>query len=72
MVSGYASPVRPAALRELRALRERQETELRRLVTRAADEGARSQDIAEALGMSRSTLWRRYGALIRRSAARQP
>jgi biotin operon repressor len=28
---------------------------------KAVKEGARSQDIAQALGMSRATLWRRYG-----------
>jgi transcriptional regulator of acetoin/glycerol metabolism len=72
VVSGYVPSVRPAVLRELRTLRQRQETEQRRLVSAAASEGARSQDIADALGMSRSTLWRRYGGLLRRGAARQP
>ncbi len=69
---GYAPPVPPAVLRELSTLRERQERELRRLVAKAVEEGARSQDIADALGMSRSTLWRRYGGLLRRGAPREP
>lgn len=63
--------MRSGVLRELSALRARQEVELRSLVARAADEGARSQDIADALGMSRSTLWRRYGSLLRRDGGRQ-
>ncbi len=69
--SGYAPGVRSAILRELTTLRERQESELRRLVSRAVAEGTRSQDIADALGLSRSTLWRRYGGLLRGGAARQ-
>jgi DNA invertase Pin-like site-specific DNA recombinase len=66
MTLGYAPGVRSAVLRELSALRERHKAELHRLVVRAAREGVRSQDIADALGVSRSTLWRRYGAALRR------
>jgi transcriptional regulator of acetoin/glycerol metabolism len=68
---GYAPDVRSAVLQELSTLRERQEMELRALVARAVDAGERSQDIADALGMSRSTLWRRYGSLLRRGGAQQ-
>ena len=70
MASGYAPGVSSAVLRELSALRARQEVELRTLVALAVADGARSQDIADALGMSRSTLWRRYGSVLRRSGAR--
>jgi transcriptional regulator of acetoin/glycerol metabolism len=70
MSFGYATDVGSAVLQELSALRERQEVERRSLVARAVEEGERSQDIADALGMSRSTLWRRYGSLLRRSGAR--
>jgi transcriptional regulator of acetoin/glycerol metabolism len=70
MSFGYVPDVPSAALRELSTLRERQEVELRTLVARAVDAGERSQDIADALGMSRSTLWRRYGSLLRRNGAR--
>lgn len=56
-------------LREIHALRERSEHEIRRLVARAISDGARTQDIAEALGVSRSTLWRRYRGELRRDEA---
>ena len=60
---------RSTVLQELSALRKRQEAELRKLVALAVDHVARSQDIAAALGMSRSTLWRRYGSMLRRQRA---
>jgi hypothetical protein len=58
--------VREGVLSELRASRRRHDAELRRLIAIAVEAGARSQDIADALGLSRATLWRRYGDLIRR------
>jgi transposase-like protein len=54
-------------LGELRSLVERHDAELRQLVTSAVRAGARTQDIAEAVGVSRSTLWRRYRAELLRS-----
>jgi AcrR family transcriptional regulator len=61
--------VRPPILGELRELVVRHDAELRRLVITAVRAGARTQDIADALGVSRSTLWRRYGSELRRQAA---
>ena len=48
-------------LRQLRALRARRDAELRALIAKAAEAGVSSEAIAEALGVSRSTLWRHYG-----------
>ena len=59
--------VRIPVLSELRSLVERHDADLRQLVTQAARAGARTQDIADAVGVSRSTLWRRYRAELLRS-----
>jgi AcrR family transcriptional regulator len=50
----------------LRAARERRDEEIRGLIVAAIRAGLRSQDIAEALGISRSTLWRHYADELRR------
>jgi DNA invertase Pin-like site-specific DNA recombinase len=54
------------SLRKLQAARERRDAEIRQLVARALNAGARTQDIADALKISRSTLWRRYADQLRR------
>jgi transcriptional regulator of acetoin/glycerol metabolism len=59
--------VREGVLSELRESRERHDAELRKLIARAVHAGARSQDIADALGISRATLWRRYRDALRHS-----
>jgi transcriptional regulator of acetoin/glycerol metabolism len=65
--AGYQLGVHVPALGELRSLVERHDAELRRLVSNAVRAGIRTQDIADALGVSRSTLWRRYRAELLRS-----
>ena len=57
--------VEPRSLRALRAANVRQEAEIRRLIRQAVAAGIRSQDIAEALGISRSSLWRHYADELR-------
>jgi hypothetical protein len=56
-------------LSELRSLVERHDADLRHLVTQAVRAGARTQDIADAVGVSRSTLWRRYRVELLRTEA---
>lgn len=60
------------ALRELRQARERRDAEIRQLVAKALHRGARTQDIADALMISRSTFWRRYTDELRRDGGPSP
>jgi len=60
------------ALRELRQAREHRDAELRQLVAKALGRGARTQDIADALKISRSTFWRRYRDELRRDDQPSP
>lgn len=56
-------------LRELKSLVDRHDAEVRQLVIQAVQSGARTQDIADAVGVSRSTLWRHYRAELLRGGA---
>ncbi len=51
-------------LRELGEVCERHEADLHALIGQAVSEGVRTQDIAEAMGISRATLWRRYASAL--------
>ena len=64
--AGVAAGPAQRALAQIRALRDRHDRTNRRLIIRAVQAGARSLDIADALGLSRATLWRRYGEQLRR------
>ena len=64
---GYPLTVRERLLRQLRTMCQRHDEELRAMIAKAASAGARSQDIADALGVSRATVWRRYGDQVRRT-----
>ena len=57
------------ALEQLTALPGRHNDEIRVLIGKCLRAGVRTQDIAEALGISRSTLWRHYGEQLRRNDA---
>jgi rubrerythrin len=59
-------------LRELRQARELRDAEIRNLVAKALHRGARTQDIADALKISRSTFWRRYTDELRRDDQPNP
>lgn len=52
--------MRDRILRQIRTLRSKHEAETRRLIAKAARIGISSEDIARALGIGRSTLWRHY------------
>lgn len=65
---GHVAYVPEHALGQLRALQERQAAETRKLVFSAARQGATSRQIADALGVSRATLWRRHRDQLRRAA----
>ncbi|HEX4008618.1 MAG TPA: helix-turn-helix domain-containing protein [Solirubrobacteraceae bacterium] len=50
----------------------RQQAQLRELLIVAAYEGATAEQIARALGVSRSTVWRHYGEQLRRAKLPKP
>ena len=56
------------------AHREREDGDVRALIADAVKAGAASRDIAEAVGVSRATIWRRYAPELRRDGepARAP
>jgi DNA invertase Pin-like site-specific DNA recombinase len=64
--------VRESVLGELRATRQRQANEIRALIDRALDAGAPTHQIADALGVSRATLWRRYHDQLTRGRRSRP
>jgi transposase-like protein len=70
-VTAKPSPTAGAAsvLDELQTLCERRDEEVRAKIAQAVDAGARSEDVAQAIGVSRSTLWRRYRRELSRAAA---
>jgi DNA invertase Pin-like site-specific DNA recombinase len=57
---------------QLTALRGRQAHEIRELIAKCVEAGVSSQEIADALGISRSTLWRHYGEQLSRNGADMP
>jgi AcrR family transcriptional regulator len=67
--AGHTPTVSEQALRQLRASRQRHVAETRELIFAAALQGATSHQIADALGVSRATLWRRHREELRRAAA---
>ena len=60
-----------SVLRELRSVREQHEARTRELVARAVRAGAKSDQIARSLSVSRARLWRDYAGELRRDAGRR-
>jgi AcrR family transcriptional regulator len=58
-------------LEQLKSLQGRHDDETRNLIRQCIQAGARTEDVAQALGISRSTLWRHYGEELRRDARRR-
>ena len=52
-------------------LRARHEAELGEVLIAAVREGATAEQIAQALGVSRSTVWRRHGQQLRQGKRRR-